>query len=410
MQNNINNNERDAFSEIFRKKLENHRIPVDADSWDAIQARMKATKRKKIIPLWWWYSGGAAVAVVILLFTLLPFSNQSPEHPIAKQLIIHKTVILKRHATIAENNSSVMVKATSNNFSKASVNNSNQNTVSIAVTEIKEKPANKTGIALVQKESVAGEPVAGSVEPKETGKNKPDEKQIVHVDAQNQDWTDPLKKEGRNDWVLIAGIGSGSGSSVKNDGLGSYLGDVRSSIVRAPTMNTSILSPADFSDRTYTAPISFGFTASKKLSKILSLETGLTYTYLLTKFESMNYNADLNLHYLGIPMNLSAQIWKNQKWGVYGSGGAMVEKGLRSVYVQNQHVGNQIITTTASTKIEGLQWSLNAALGVTYNIYKDIDIYLEPKFSYYFDNNQPISIRTDREIIVGVEGGFRYNF
>jgi len=175
-------------------------------------------------------------------------------------------------------------------------------------------------------------------------------------------------------------------------------------------MNTSILSPADFSDRTYTAPISFGFTASKKLSKILSLETGLTYTYLLTKFESMNYNADLNLHYLGIPMNLSAQIWKNQKWGVYGSGGAMVEKGLRSVYVQNQHVGNQIITTTASTKIEGLQWSLNAALGVTYNIYKDIDIYLEPKFSYYFDNNQPISIRTDREIIVGVEGGFRYNF
>jgi len=71
---------------------------------------------------------------------------------------------------------------------------------------------------------------------------------------------------------------------------------------------------------------------------------------------------------------------ENQKWGVYGSGGAMVEKGLRSVYVQNQHVGNQIITTTASTKIEGLQWSLNAALGVTYNIYKDIDIYLEPKF------------------------------
>jgi len=137
MQNNINNNERDAFSEIFRKKLENHRIPVDADSWDAIQARMKATKRKKIIPLWWWYSGGAAVAVVILLFTLLPFSNQSPEHPIAKQLIIHKTVILKGHATIAENNSSTRKKATSNNFSKASVTNSNQKTVSIDVTEIR---------------------------------------------------------------------------------------------------------------------------------------------------------------------------------------------------------------------------------------------------------------------------------
>ena len=36
MQNNINNNERDAFSDLFREKLKNHKVPVDAISWDEI--------------------------------------------------------------------------------------------------------------------------------------------------------------------------------------------------------------------------------------------------------------------------------------------------------------------------------------------------------------------------------------
>ena len=42
MQNNINNNERDAFSDIFRQKLENHQIPVNAAIWDEIEERLKA--------------------------------------------------------------------------------------------------------------------------------------------------------------------------------------------------------------------------------------------------------------------------------------------------------------------------------------------------------------------------------
>jgi len=29
MQNNINKNERDAFSDLIRQKLENHQLPVD---------------------------------------------------------------------------------------------------------------------------------------------------------------------------------------------------------------------------------------------------------------------------------------------------------------------------------------------------------------------------------------------
>jgi len=64
MQDDINNIDKpDNFSEFVRQKLENHQLPVDADSWNEIEARMKAQKRR-IIPFWFWFSGGAAVAVL----------------------------------------------------------------------------------------------------------------------------------------------------------------------------------------------------------------------------------------------------------------------------------------------------------------------------------------------------------
>jgi hypothetical protein len=71
MQNNINNNGQDTFSEVFRQKLENHEMPVAATCWEEIEARLRPEKKKKrIIPFWFWLSGGAAVASLALLFIL----------------------------------------------------------------------------------------------------------------------------------------------------------------------------------------------------------------------------------------------------------------------------------------------------------------------------------------------------
>ena len=86
----------------------------------------------------------------------------------------------------------------------------------------------------------------------------------------------------------------------------------------------------------------------------------------------------------------------------------MVEKGLRSIYIQNEYIGSQIITTDARTKIDGFQWSVNAMLGGMYNLYRNIGIYFEPKFSYYFDNDQPISARTDQPVVFGLTAGVRF--
>jgi|GEM_PF-6832494 len=48
MHNNIKNNERDAFSESIRQKLEGHQTPVEPALWDAVAAGLNATKETEI--------------------------------------------------------------------------------------------------------------------------------------------------------------------------------------------------------------------------------------------------------------------------------------------------------------------------------------------------------------------------
>jgi len=88
----------------------------------------------------------------------------------------------------------------------------------------------------------------------------------------------------------------------------------------------------------------------------------------------------------------------------------MLEKGLSSFYVVNQHAGNQTITTTATTNIDGVQWSVNGAVGTTYKFQRHFGIFFEPKISYFFDNHQPISARTNYPVVIGLTAGVRFQF
>jgi hypothetical protein len=173
----------------------------------------------------------------------------------------------------------------------------------------------------------------------------------------------------------------------------------------------------DFTSITHKPPLSFGITARKNFGKRLGVESGLVYTYLSSNFEwtewDINYTAHQSLHYLGIPVNMVAYLWNpNPSWRIYFSGGFTGEKGLRAIYTQHRKTewqwNNAIYTTTVKKKIDGLQWSLNSAVGVNYKFHKEFGIYFEPRVGYSFDNNQPISIRTEWPVYIGINVGLNY--
>lgn len=417
MQNNIKNN--DSFSELVRQKLESHQTPVDPAVWDAIESKMAARKAKRHIPLGWWLTVGMAAAVALLL-TLAPFgtqpetnfatstpkqkpatNNEMNHSDIKPEIAASQSVKQKNYTSKATQPKQLYFSATQTIKDSARTATA-KNPIVVSNTEAKTtKPATETPAMAQQIQEVKQNATIMNDTVKAGATEKLQPKQPV--------WEDPLKEKNNENWELIAMVGgTGKSNQTSNAILQTLTLTPRMSIVKAEKTSTYIFSPEEFSDKTYMAPLTAGLAVSRKIGKKLSLETGINYSYLLTTFKNNDITANLNLHYMGIPARIAYQLTSGSKWNMYAAAGGMVEKGLWSVYVQKQNFFSQTITTTVSNKIDGFQWSVNAAIGGEYSLARRAAIYFEPKVSYYFDNNQPISSRTENKLVIGFEGGLRY--
>ncbi len=460
MQDTINNN-RDAFSDFVRQKLENHDLPVDPTSWQEIEARLKSKKR--IIPFWFWLSGGAAVAFLAIILTLHPLSESNSRtsnatKTTAQQTLAHNNSTTKENSQIVNKTREDLKRTNANKASTDLVQSNTTKTATLnmlaqsttttaknsqmAVKTLKGSMHSEANNALSEQgQSIPPEvnastqlAVIDSIYEKKsletvTEQNLNTEKDIADKSTANGD-TIPgnklmnptslveetskkptVKTKNKNGWLLAAAFSSHGGVPAGNDKYNLATGN--NNIVTAFTGSTPIMTPNDFSNIIYTPPVSVGLVLRKNINKFIGVESGLVYTYLLTTFENsvtQRNDAKLHLHYIGIPLNLVAQLWNKPNWEIYVSGGGMIEKGIESVYVQHQYGGSQPIKTTVISKINGIQWSTTGAIGTTYKIYRNIGIYFEPKIAYYFDDNQPISARTEYRVVIGLTAGVRFQF
>jgi len=106
------------------------------------------------------------------------------------------------------------------------------------------------------------------------------------------------------------------------------------------------------------------------------------------------------LHYLGIPLRLSYHFVQTPHFGFYASAGAAAEKCISQRYVYGSN--------TLHEKVGGLQWSAGLGLGVEYWFVPRVGIYFDPSLVYFFDNSQPLSIRTQQPLQAKFEVGFRF--
>jgi hypothetical protein len=110
-------------------------------------------------------------------------------------------------------------------------------------------------------------------------------------------------------------------------------------------------------------PMRLGLSLHYQLNDALALQSGINYTYLYS--ESITHIDNQHLHYLGIPIGLSWQLWKTNGFSFYLSGSAMLEKCLNE---------------------KPWQWSLGAAAGAEYSFTSHVGVYLQPSLSYYFND------------------------
>lgn len=418
----------DDFSNKIKQKLENHRMPVDEMCWEAIETQVtpainssRSNNKKTILR---WISGVAAVAAVLTLVLLFMPDNK----PISEMAVIHEDTnnsfsekeptqnsFVKTPEKVVQEEKVMAARIVyqeqdirANNTDVSEEDESNINTGSTVPTNIKETPIDKESDEKISEES--------QKEPQPTRNNR---------DTRQQNEPRILigpKTKGNNDkWLLAASFSSGSTSSTNIETVPALKDHAVQNGVQNPLSvkdpgeaNSRMLADNDFTDSDHSLPLSFGISVRKDLNKYLGIETGLTYTYLSSTFERVNipqYKSKREIHYLGVPVNLVIYLWNDPKWNVYVSGGAMLEKGVKQKYVQDMYQNNvKISSTTDKGSVSGVQWSLNAAAGISYAVYQDLSIYAEPRFSHYFNNNQPASIRTEKSNVFSLGGGLRFKF
>ena len=155
-------------------------------------------------------------------------------------------------------------------------------------------------------------------------------------------------------------------------------------------------------------PIRFGLKIGYQLSERWALQTGITYTYLYSEFTLVNKQQpaiEQRLHYVGIPLGISYQIWKNSNFRLYASAGASAEKCVKN----SQESGDANIYVQSDSE-KPLQWSVNTALGAEYQPTKQLGIYLEPSLGYYFKDNTPLEhYYKEHPLSPAIEFGLRWH-
>ncbi|NDW17884.1 PorT family protein [Dysgonomonas sp. 216] len=169
-------------------------------------------------------------------------------------------------------------------------------------------------------------------------------------------------------------------------------------------------------------PISIGLRVSKLLSKNLSLETGLVYTYLSSDIKSAETassdypkTGSQSFYYLGVPISLNYEFVQWGKARFYVSAGGMMQKDfygkldLRESYDGLMNTDYSVINEKVSQ--DHIQFSVTTSVGVSYPVYKKLHVYSNIGGAYYFDaKNEYRTIYTDRKTQLDLNVGFKYEF
>ena len=164
----------------------------------------------------------------------------------------------------------------------------------------------------------------------------------------------------------------------------------------------------------YSIPLSFGVGTKIGFNSKWSLGVGVNYTLLNRKFfgdytkveegriaESIKSDIRNTQHYIGIPINAYYNIVENRFVNFYAYAGGTVEKCVSDEY---RVISKDILHKES---VKGVQASANLGIGVEFLLGKHLGLYVDPSARYYFNCNQPKSIRTAQPLMFGLEMGLR---
>lgn len=162
-------------------------------------------------------------------------------------------------------------------------------------------------------------------------------------------------------------------------------------------------------------PIQVGMSVAYSFTDRLSIESGLTYSCLISDLSSGtplgNYDIRQTLHYIGLPLALRYDFLKIKGFSLYASAGGQMEKCVAGKTRTDYFVdGKKVSSENGRIMVEPLQWSVNAYVGAQYSFNRLVGLYVEPGAAYYFRNGSPVNcIYSERPFNFSLRAGLRFS-
>ena len=383
---------------LMRSILEGGQEEVPAHIWDDISSELDAMARRKKVALWWRRSavatgaGAIAAAVAAILF-LNPGKNDMDivPAPTSNDMIAVVTDMPESIGSPAEEK--------------------------VMIAEA--RPAHVARIKTVEAEPIAIEEVETAPEAtvvEESTEPQVAEEKIVEEKIAEEpirlpkswDDEDEVKKSAVKTSLVLSGL-AGTNNPQANTG---------KSLMKRPSLSNEPVKTGIKETSThsvYGIPVSFGAGIKIEFTPKWALSAGFNYSMLSRTFYGDYIKVDDNgvaapsvssdirnvQHYVGIPVNAIYNILDGNNISFYAYAGGTVEKCVANKYEVLS------ISTMHRNNPAGLQFSANAGIGAEFMIGKHMGLYIDPSLRYYFNCNQPKSIRTVQPLTLGFEMGLR---
>lgn len=377
-------------------KLADYEEPAPADLWADIEAKLAEKqvapeRRARVIPMWSKWVAVAAAFIGLLVANAYLMWDTGHEEPTLSH-ISNKNILPQDVSKPSD--SPVAIKdyiPVNTHKLVAQVRTAEERVVSeepAAMPPYTETEAQASQSVLperVSSETSSQEPRTEISQPKK--KELPNNDEVIR--QLDQKIAEASKqRSSRVGMGLYAQSGfvnqmSTTGVMMKPSGVMNYNSDNRVSSTRAG--DSPIVYLANYKEQQkHYQPLSFGLTTNIPLSSRFGLTTGLVYTRLRSDFTNIMNGDKLvreqTLHYIGIPVSLQYLIWNYKGLNVYASAGGQADYNFSA---KEKTEGASAHSMNSKDRI---QFSVQGALGVQYDIIPELGIYAEPGVKYYFDN------------------------
>ena len=377
---------------------------VSPEVWKGVEAGLDRAARKRVVPVWLWRGAAvAAVAAAAAAFVLLrPVQNLSNQPTIQQPVAQATDVTLPAETQPEEGDVTPIQKQAARLQGR--------------VAQVLEVP-----VAPEVAEELPEEPVEVEIAPERkpdaviAPKENPNDSFASDDEALRQLAFEEHKthRKGQLSMSILGNIQSntrpeGPGKTVRRTP-GVFM-------MPAPTTTGIYREGTEFS---FGLPVSGGVSFRYDFNPRWGIGTGVVYTNLSRSFlgdyhEVENgaftkqlFDTDITnqQHYIGVPLNVFFNIVNTGNWNIHVRMDGMGEKLVDNHFLIHDSEGDIHL----HQKAEGLQFSTGVGVGLEFKFSPNVGIYFDPTLRYYFDGNQPRSIRTIQPLRMDFEAGLRFS-